>query len=57
MVECIAADGWLLLPFIIFQGKKHMENWYRDQPDLPDDYSIATSSTGWNNAVSGLFND
>jgi hypothetical protein len=28
-----------------------LENWYREQPDLPDNYIIATSATGWNNEV------
>jgi hypothetical protein len=51
-VECIAADGWVMPPFILFQGSYHLENWYREQPDLPDNYIIATSSTGWNNEVS-----
>ena len=39
-------------PFFIFQGSVHMENWYRDQPDLSFNFFIATSSTGWNNEVS-----
>ena len=50
-VECIAADGWVMPPFILFQGSYHLENWYREQPDLPDNYIVATSSTGWNNEV------
>jgi hypothetical protein len=50
--ECIAADGWVMPPMILFAGAVHLENWYRDQPDLPDDYIIGTSPTGWNNEVS-----
>ena len=50
-IECIAADGWVMPPFFLFQGSYHLENWYRDQPDLPGNYIIATSSTGWNNEV------
>ena len=50
-VECIAADGWIMPPFFLFQGSFHLENWYRGQPDLPSDYIVATSSTGWNNEV------
>jgi hypothetical protein len=53
-IECIAADGWIMPPMILFAGTVHLENWYRDQPDLPDDYVIATSPTGWNNEVSAL---
>lgn len=44
--ECIAADGWVMPPFFLFQGSYHLENWYRDQPNLPGNYIIATSSTG-----------
>jgi DDE superfamily endonuclease. len=51
-IECIAADGWIMPPMILFAGTVHLENWYRDQIDLPDDYVIATSPTGWNNEVS-----
>jgi hypothetical protein len=51
-VECIAADGWLMPPMILFAGSVHLENWYRNQPDLPDDYILGTSETGWNNEVS-----
>ena len=50
-VECIAADGWVMPPFFLFRGACHLENWYREQPDLPGSYIIATSSTGWNNEV------
>ena len=41
-VECIAADSWVMPPFFIFQASVHMENWYRDQPDLPGNFIIAT---------------
>jgi hypothetical protein len=51
-IECIAADGWIMPPMILFAGTVHLEDWYRDQLDLPDDYVIATSPTGWNNEVS-----
>jgi hypothetical protein len=50
-VECIAADGWLMPPMILFAGTVHLESWFRDQPKLPDDYIIAMSSSGWNNEV------
>ena len=51
-IECIAADSWIMPPMILFAGTVHLENWYRDQADLPDDYVIAKSPTGWNNEVS-----
>ena len=37
---------------ILFAGTVHLEDWYRDQPDLLDDYIIGTSPIGWNNEVS-----
>ena len=56
-IECIAADGWIMPPMILFAGTVHLENWYRDQTDLPDDYVIATSPTGWNNEVSAYLSN
>jgi hypothetical protein len=42
---------------ILFAGTVHLENWYRGQTDLPEDYVIAISPTGWDNEVSAyLFN-
>jgi hypothetical protein len=42
---------------ILFAGLVHLENWYRDQPDLPEDYVVANSPTGWNNEISTYFFD
>jgi hypothetical protein len=33
-IECIAADGWIMEPLLIFKGAKFMESWY-DHLDLP----------------------
>ena len=33
------------------QGSYHLENWYREQRDLPDNYIVVTLSTGWKNEV------
>jgi hypothetical protein len=46
IIECIAADGWLMAPFLLLPGQWHMENWYR-QSTLPDDYRIAPTPKGW----------
>ena len=51
-VECIAADGWVMPPMILLAGSVHLEDWYCNQPNLPGNYSIGTSPTGWNNEVS-----
>lgn len=44
-VECISADGFVLKPLLILPGVQHMEDWYTQ--DLPPDYLIATSPTGY----------
>lgn len=45
-IECIAADGWVMSPYIILKGLCQMESWYRDT-NLPDDYRIAPQVNGW----------
>ena len=45
VVECIAAKGWVMPPFIIFPGKQHLEDWYTQ--DLPEDYRIGVSNNGY----------
>jgi hypothetical protein len=45
-VECIAADGWLMPPWFLVQGKNHMENWYHTT-NLPSDYTLVPTPTGW----------
>jgi hypothetical protein len=45
IVECIAADGFVLFPMIIFAGKAHMEEWY--QQNLENEYQIAVSDNGF----------
>ena len=45
-IECIAADGWLMPPWFLVQGKNHMENWYRTT-NLPSDYTLVPTPTGW----------
>jgi hypothetical protein len=48
-IECINAQGWILPPFIILEGKVHLEAWYRGNPDLPAGWAIALSDNGWTN--------
>lgn len=49
-IECIAADGWFIPPFLLFKGQWHMENWYR-QADLPDDYRVAPTPKGYSTDI------
>jgi hypothetical protein len=50
-IECINASGWLIPPFIIFEGKVHIEAWYTQ---LPNDWVIAVSENGWTTDEIGL---
>ncbi|CAG8971695.1 hypothetical protein HYALB_00003163 [Hymenoscyphus albidus] len=52
VVESICADGWVLPPMVIFEGKVHISTWYTDQ--LPADWTIALSDKGWTNDSLGL---
>jgi hypothetical protein len=49
----VNAAGWAIPPFIIFKGKKHLSNWYKDE-DLPIDWVIGVSGNGWTNNELGL---
>jgi hypothetical protein len=43
-IECVNATGWIIPPFIIFDGKVHLRYWY-DQP-LPKDIRTGLSDNG-----------
>ncbi|KAJ9473804.1 hypothetical protein VN97_g13276, partial [Penicillium thymicola] len=45
-IECIAADGWKMVPWFLVRGKFHMENWYKDT-NLPTDYTLVTTPNGY----------
>ena len=47
-IECIAADGFVLPPYFILKGEHHLERWY-ESSQIPDDYRINVSPTGWSN--------
>jgi hypothetical protein len=53
-VECVDGCGRTIPPFIIIEGKVHLETWYRDNPDLPPNWKIAISENGWTNNELGL---
>jgi hypothetical protein len=48
VIECVAANGDLLPPYIILKGKVQLERWYTE-PALPKDYRVAVSPSGWTN--------
>jgi hypothetical protein len=50
MIECIAADGWQMDPFLIFTSSGiFMESWFYGSEDLPPNTTVAVSPTGWIN--------
>jgi hypothetical protein len=48
VVECVSADKKVLPPFIILPGKNIMEAWVINT-DMPEDYSLAVSDSGYSN--------
>jgi len=53
VIETIRADGTTIPPMIILAGKVHISIWY-DEKQLPSNWTIALSETGWTNDVLGL---
>ena len=51
LIECISADGRLLVSFIIFKGKRYMKAWYDVLED--EDAYIGLSENGWTNNTLG----
>ena len=46
-IECVNVTGWCLPPFIILEGKVHLESWYQQNSNLPSDWAITVSDNGW----------
>ena len=51
-IECANAQGWMIPSFLIFVGKVHLRDWYK-QP-LPKDLKVMLSENGWTNNSVGL---
>jgi hypothetical protein len=41
-------------PCFLFSGKWHMENWYYEQPSLPENYRIGITANGYITDVNGI---
>lgn len=54
VIECVNATGWALPPFVILEGKVHLEYWYQEQ-SLPANWTIAVSDNGWTNDEMGVY--
>ena len=46
IIQGVGSYGWLLPPFIIFQGQNHLQAWY-EESSLPGDWAITLSENGW----------
>lgn len=45
-IECVSADGFVLPPFLLVQGKNHLASWYTEC-DLPPTWIIKPTANGW----------
>jgi hypothetical protein len=45
-IECMSSDGYVLPPFLIIQGKNHLQSWY-ENTNIPSSWVIKTSTNGW----------
>lgn len=52
-IECVSSDGFVVPPFLIVQGKNHLESWYVGT-DLPSSWVVKTSCNGWTDNQTGL---
>lgn len=52
-IECISADGFVLPPFLILQGKYHLASWYTET-GLPSTWKIKTTANGWTDNQTSL---
>jgi hypothetical protein len=51
-IEAICADGYVLPPCVIFQGKVYIAGWF--ESNLPSDWRIEVSNNGWTTDEIGL---
>ena len=52
VVECICADGTAISPFVIFKGKRVLDNWIPQS--LTSNWSFSASMNGWTSNSLGL---
>jgi len=54
VIECISTSNNHIPPMVIFKGKEHQNIWY-NSPDIPDNWYIGVSETGWTNNNLALY--
>jgi hypothetical protein len=52
-IECVSADGFVVPPMLVVQGKHHLASWYTDG-GLPGTWPIRTSTNGWTDNNTGM---
>ena len=50
---CIAADGYVVPPFLCVQGRYHLAPWYSDG-NIPTDWKVKPTKNGWTDNETGL---
>ena len=53
IIECIGSSGCHIPPLVILKGKEQQAIWYQE-PDLPQEWQIATSLNDWTTDSIGL---
>ena len=53
VIQAISTKGWAIPPFIVAAGQYHLANWYGES-NLPNDWVIATTQSGWTNNETGF---
>ncbi|QSS50967.1 hypothetical protein I7I53_06169 [Histoplasma capsulatum var. duboisii H88] len=53
VIECVSMNNHVIPPLIILASKSHLKDWYT-QTDLPSNYKIAISDTGFTNDEIGF---
>ena len=53
VINSINASRWWIPPFIIFQGKQHINTWYNDSARM-EDWVIGVSANGWTTNEHGV---
>jgi len=52
IIECINGLGEIIPPFLILDGKVHLEAWHNQE--IPHNWTIAVSDNGWTTEALGL---
>ena len=54
VIECVNATGWTIPPFVILEGKVHLDYWYKQHYSIPLDWHVGVSDNGWTTDALGF---